>query len=414
MKPNLTSNFPNQHPNQRPNQRPNQLTNTRKIFDRLLIILFFIAIWYPISIELKLKPNSSARVRNWGSNWENRQLAKLPEFNFTPQSLLEFPQKFEDYYNDNFGGRQVLIRWHNLVKVKGFGISPSERVAIGKEGWLFFADSTVTQDYRSTHPFTPEELERWQRILEQRRDWLAGRGIHYLFVIVPNKHTIYPEFLPDSFQRLGRESRLDQLVRHLRARSDLAILDLRETMLEAKQTYRVYHRSDSHWNKPGVFAAYHKIMNVLKVWFPELAPLPSSAFKKEITYRQGGDLAIMLGLQHLWGEKVLKLSPRFDPLALKVRARIYRPGVPLYLQPSATEVEDATLPRAVMFHDSFALNLAPLLSEHFQRIVFVRQYEFDAEIIDKELPHLVIQEMVERNLMNPLPDNPPFQAGNGQ
>lgn len=410
LKINLLDRLPKKRPNEPFNPRSNPGFNPGKICDRLLIGLFFLGIWSPLAIGiLKLESNSKA-----ASNWENRQLAQLPELNFSFQSLPEFPQKFETYYNDNFGGRQVLIRWHNLAKVKVFGISPVDRVAIGKEGWLFYADSTVIQDYRASHPFTPEQLDRWQRILEERRDWLAGRGIHYLFVIVPNKHTLYPEFLPDSFQRLGRESRLDQLVNHLRARSDIAILDLRETLRSAKQSDRVYHRNDSHWNKPGVFAAYHKIMKTLKVWFPELAPLPSSAFKKEIIYRQGGDLATMLGLQHIWREEVLKFSPRFPPLARKVKPGIYRPGLPLERQPFATEVQDSTLPRAVMFHDSFALNLAPLLSEHFQRIVFVRQYEFDAEIIDKELPHLVIQEMVERNLMNPLPDNPPFLAGDGE
>ena len=405
MKQNLKSIFPN-NPASKPSSKP--ASTRKKIVDRFLISLFFLGIWSPLAIGIfKLEPNLYGSA-NSASNWENRELAQLPALSFNLQFLPKFPQKFEAYYNDNFGGRQVLIRWHNLLKATVFGISPVERVAIGKEGWLFYANPTVVRDYRATNPFTPEELDRWQRILEQRRDWLAARGIHYLFIIVPNKHTLYPEFLPDSFQRLGRESRLDQLVNRLNARSDIAILDLRSTLRKAKQKYRVYHRNDSHWNKPGVFSAYTEIIKTLKVWFPELAPLPSSAFKKEIVYRQGGDLATMLGLEHIWLEEVLKFSPRFALLARKVEPGISRPGLPLERQPFATEVDDPTLPRAVMFHDSFALNLAPLISENFQRILFVRQYEFDAELIDKEQPDLVIQEMVERNLMSPLPDDPPF------
>lgn len=53
-----------------------------------------------------------------------------------------------------------------------------------------------------------------------------------------------------------------------------------------------------------------------------------------------------------------------------------------------------------MFRDSFADLLIPLLSEHFQRIVFSWQYTFDRDIVEREKPDVVIQEMVERELMD--------------
>jgi hypothetical protein len=59
------------------------------------------------------------------------------------------------------------------------------------------------------------------------------------------------------------------------------------------------------------------------------------------------------------------------------------------------ERDDADLPRAVMFRESFATWLFPLLSEHFQRIVFSWQYVFDHELVAREHPDVVIQEMVE-------------------
>ena len=59
------------------------------------------------------------------------------------------------------------------------------------------------------------------------------------------------------------------------------------------------------------------------------------------------------------------------------------------------------LPRAVMFRDSFATSLIPFLVDHFQRITFSWQYTFDRELVEKEHPDVVIQEMVERTLMIP-------------
>ncbi len=69
-------------------------------------------------------------------------------------------------------------------------------VMIGRDGWLFFTGKQMIENYRGVKTFTPGELQNWQTLLEKRRDWLARRGIKYLCVIPPDKHSIYPEYLP--------------------------------------------------------------------------------------------------------------------------------------------------------------------------------------------------------------------------
>ena len=51
-----------------------------------------------------------------------------------------------------------------------------------------------------------------------------------------------------------------------------------------------------------------------------------------------------------------------------------------------------------MFRDSFASWLAPFLSEHFSRIVYLWQNDFDADVVRAENPDVVIQEIVGRHL----------------
>ena len=63
-------------------------------------------------------------------------------------------------------------------------------------------------------------------------------------------------------------------------------------------------------------------------------------------------------------------------------------------------VQGMDWPRAVMFRDSFATWLIPFLVDHFRRITFSWQYTFDRELVEKEHPDVVIQEMVERVLMD--------------
>ena len=62
-----------------------------------------------------------------------------------------------------------------------------------------------------------------------------------------------------------------------------------------------------------------------------------------------------------------------------------------------TEIPGSTLPRAVIFRDSFTSALAPFLSEHFSRAVYLWQNNFDADDVLKEHADVVIEEIVGRH-----------------
>jgi hypothetical protein len=49
-----------------------------------------------------------------------------------------------------------------------------------------------------------------------------------------------------------------------------------------------------------------------------------------------------------------------------------------------------------MLRDSFTSHLAPFVSEHFRRAVYLWQRSFDYEVIEREKPDVVIEEFGER------------------
>jgi hypothetical protein len=59
------------------------------------------------------------------------------------------------------------------------------------------------------------------------------------------------------------------------------------------------------------------------------------------------------------------------------------------------------MPRAVVFRDSFSNALVPFLSEHFERVVWVWDRDVLPEVVLREQPDLVIQEVVGRFLGRP-------------
>ena len=338
---------------------------------------------------------------------ENRDLAPRPVRPATLAALRAFPAAASRYFEDHFGLRARLVRWQALLRLRLLGSSASPDVIVGKDGWLFYAGDGAAEDMASAVPFTHDELETWRTTLEHTRDWMAAHGVAYVFVLAPDKHAIYPEQLPPSIHRVGAETRTDALVNYLREHSTVPVLDLRGPLMAAKGKERVYHRTDTHWNDRGAFAASQAIWKLLAPRFG--APASGrGAFAEEAVTVPGFDLAGMLGVAGAVTEHDLRLVPR-----VPLRARIVEPVRPDARFMDArlvTEQPDRALPRAVVFRDSFGSALVPFLSEHFSRAVYLWQYNVDPDVVLAERPQVVIQEWVGRRLSTMPPYDPFAEA----
>jgi len=366
-------------------------SSVHRIAETAVIVLFLGVLSLPL--VGKLLPTEGAFALT-----ENRRPAPLPTIRLGAPgwgySIVSFPRRFDRYWNDSFAFRWYLIRAHSLVKL-ALGISPSPKALVGQEGFLFYAAEQSIDYFRNVKPFTEPELAQWREDLEQRRDWLAERGIRYLVVVAPDKETIYPEFMPPALRPVRSESRLDQLFADLRLRSQVEVVDLRPALMRAKASGRVYHKTDTHWNDAGALVASREIIAGLHAWFPEMSNAPPQGAMRTRS-AAGGDLARILALEDRFPEERIEWVPAGAPRAQRVASDAYRSA-----DVSIMECADCTGPRVVMNHDSFNANLAPLLAEYFRRVVYVDGTKLDPTIIDREKPALVIQEFVERILMCP-------------
>jgi hypothetical protein len=329
---------------------------------------------------------------------ENREMAPFPARPGNWGSLGTYGDDLGRWFDDHFAFRSRLVRWHGEARLFWMGASPSTSVIVGRDGWLFYADDSATEDYISATPFTPGELDEWRRTLEHTRTALAAHDTAFVFAVAPDKHGVYPEYMPSSLKRAGLPPRSQQLIDDLAARSEVRSIDLLPVLLEAKARERVYHLTDTHWNARGAFAAYQRIITEVHRQVPAV---PAAWLRSDFTERtrrvDGLDLAGMIGLTRVLHEDVLELVPN--------RARAARvvepPGVPPTSEEGrlVTEIPGSRLPRAVVVRDSFGSALAPFLSEHFSRVVYLWQNFVDAQTIQDEHPQVVIQEIVGRHLL---------------
>jgi len=343
------------------------------------------------------------------SEAEMRALTEFPTWVWRREAAASWPDRFQQYFNDRFAFRNQLIHLQAAVLWQAFHTSASDTVIAGKDDWLFYADDGGLQDYVQAEPFTEAQLRQWQRTLERMRDWLAGRNTRFLFVIAPDKQMIYPELMPTSLHRLHDRFRADQLLAYMRAHSTVEMLDLRPALLDAKSQELLYHHYDTHWNDRGALIGYQQIAARLKAWFPAIEPMRREEFATRSDV-PSGDRTTMLGLTDPGKAAMPGLVPRQG-----WSAKIVAPQHPdPYGEDGTviTERRDANGPRAVMFRDSFASRLIPFLSEHFSRILYQWQNDFDPDLIRREQPDVVVQEMVGRHLyiFVPTPELVPSSA----
>lgn len=335
---------------------------------------------------------------------------------FHIQSPHKFVKDYQTWFSSHFFLKSLLIRTQNRLRFKIFNKSPVPKVILGKEDWLFQAKQNLPPDhpgyFSSIQPFTSTELEQWRIALEQRQRWLQKRNIFYLFIPVPDKSVIYPEFLPDFIEPFYAHSRLEQLLAHLQRYSKIPFLDLRALFLSRKGDLLLYHKTDSHWSSFGSYLGYCRIVTYLASKFSmedHIYPLDMSLFKKKRRLVRDGNLARMLAFQdrRFW-EKRVKLK-RLIPGTWKkspVPSELNLSGM---LRPLISERPSPALPGTVVFHDSSGMALRTFLSSHFSRIFFLRDWNFRfwVKVIEHEKPKILIDVISEYFLYGKKLSNPP-------
>lgn len=332
--------------------------------------------------------------------FENRAITPWPSW-AVEMRWRDRAAALERAFADRFGGRDRLIEAHHVLNAVVFGRSPVPKVLIGSEGWLYFTgEDTRALDrfHRGVPTIADADLARVVDELAKRASLLATHGIAYVVTVVPDKATVYPQHLPAWVQRASATP-LDRLAEALRRDGRVRFVDLRAPLQAASAREPTYHRTDSHWNVAGAAVGYEALLAALRDALPQrqeaLAPRPLPDLAPD---RYSGDLAAMLGLPQ-----------RFDEPDARPLWRLLQQGGPCGARDAAQstgarEVHLCDAPRRpalVMWRDSMAIPLVPLLAPHFRRALFVAG-PFDLALAVAERPDAVIEAMVERRMLSPL------------
>lgn len=306
-------------------------------------------------------------------------------------NLLAFPAGFEAWLGDNYGFRGHLIRWRNRALLLGLGVSPTDELVIGSQRWMFITANRNLEAYRGAFRLSDSDLEAWAAALDERRAWLAQRGVHYLMVFAPDKPEVYGDRLPAGYER-GAQTPLDQLAAYLAQHSGVEHVDVRAALHAARadEDDWLYYPYGSHWTDHGAWIAYREILRALSAHFPSLEVPREEDYAPEILPEPGDTWGGRLRLPESFGQARLGFVRRTPLRSRQLVDDFYER---LYEIPEAPE-----LPRALLLHDSFGAGLRDFLREDFSRLFTRNTVDFEPELVEAERPDVVIQLMAERRL----------------
>ncbi len=332
---------------------------------------------------------------------ENRKLADFPSLPKDADTLEAFPKLFDRYISDHFGFRSDLVQFYNWLKFSVLSTSPTEKVIVGKKGWLF----KYNKEQKVQKQLPELLLRKWRIHFEERRDWLREHGAEFLVVVASNKHTIYPEYLPDYLHPHERMTKLEQFKAYMAKYPEaFKLLDLTPRLKKEKSSHLLYYKTDTHWNYLGAYFGYLEIVAALPHHFPSqdifLLDKASVTWKKRDT-----NLYQMMGVHG--SETVAYFAPQngwpftlLDPDTDELKRIARRGSVRVAMQP------DDSLPNAVIIGDSYLGWNQAFLAKHFHRAVFVNLWgtqwrheeTFPLALFKQESPDLVIMQFKESRL----------------
>ncbi|MEQ8323713.1 MAG: hypothetical protein RIC15_07670 [Vicingaceae bacterium] len=331
---------------------------------------------------------------------ENRSLAPMPSLN---QLIWSIPNKYNKYFDDHFPFRNQLANINNILHLRIFKTSPlPDHLRIGKEDWLYIYVKPVRYAYRGDSLFSDEQLDIIKRNLEEKAAYLKMHGSDFYFIMPPLKHTVYPEYLPQSLSKKGRMNKREQLMAFLKKESSINLIDPLDMLVARKDSVRLYYKTDSHWNQLGAFFTYQMIMERIGKDHPGSKPLSIDQYNIKRSKVYTGDLLALINLHTMYYREPYHLSPKF-PVHTEVLMRFGTVGSEVSYVAYANQ--DSTLPRLLMVRDSYADYLRNHLSNHFSYSGFSWTKVLEPERVKNDKPDIVVFEMMERFINHLLREN---------
>ncbi|MCR5293037.1 MAG: hypothetical protein K6E28_09220 [Eubacterium sp.] len=366
-----------------------------KAFKIVYIILFALVCSVPLIFMPFFKNDTSL---------EKRELAEFPVYMEDGKLNVDFSTQFEKWLNDRLPFRANVLSAANLIKGETLH-TPTSNVIVGKDGYLYY--ESESSDYMDTNAMTDAEINAAAVTLSLMQENIEERGGRFLFVPMPNKASVYGEYMPDYYKK-AEENNLSRIMERASALK-VNYLDM-QAVMEANKDKQLFHRRDSHWNYQGALIGYNAIMDGIgkeHKTYSDAAVTMRNDWRGDLDkliYPAGGLMDDQYYIDAHYADFMFTypMSPK-SPEAQLQNFMSDREDGDDRIKSKNKELSDGS--RLFMARDSFGRALLPFMIDNYEEAEFRRTDCPDINSVEDGTDF--IYEIVERNL-NRISEKAPF------
>ncbi|MCL2779889.1 MAG: hypothetical protein FWD74_00040 [Actinomycetia bacterium] len=306
------------------------------------------------------------------------------------------------WFEGHFAGRNAMISAQARIQGALFGVSVTDQVVLGKDGWLYYDGDLA--DYVGTAPLSERALSNIAHNLALMQSYAESQGAAFTFTIAPNKASVWPRDMPSRYPRSPDETNAERLIPYLRS-AGVSYTDLFAPMTAEQNggAAAMYLRTDSHWNNRGALIGGNLLSQAVGVKSLP-APVAWTARRDFL-----GDLEAMLypvgpDLEQQWYYPGVNDGPGTSGSAWRYTGQAS--AVDDDLVSTASENASAT-GSLLVFRDSFGNALVPYFATEAAQATFTKLVPYNAMQIGDVRATAVIVEIAERHLYQ-LAYQPPY------
>lgn len=327
---------------------------------------------------------------------ENRELAPAPSLTTEEGGWnVDLLSEWGDYFSDHFAYRSAMVDMDARLYAGVFGVSTTDQVVVGSDGWLYYAGTL--NDYQGRAPLRVREARNIAYNLRMLQDYCEAQGARFAFAIAPDKNALYGDAMPGYYPAADDGNR--ELLREQLEDQGVNAVDLFDAFQE--QDDLLYFLRDSHWSDKGALLAQDELVAAVG---DEALPLDEDDLVAADDYV--GDLNRMIfplsGVpeRNWYAEGVNDGSGESGSFR---SGSLWRYAEGQSTEDDTVRTESTTKAaqengRLLMFRDSFANNLIPYLASEYSQATFTKLVPYNGLLAAELRPQAVMVERTQRHV----------------
>ena len=342
----------------------------------------FAKIYLVIAMAVLLIPFVGMTVAKTNWTTENKPLSEFPAFIEEGKVNVDFLEECGTYFEDHFALRPHMVNLNAWIQDTFLNQAATDQVILGEDGWMYYEGAM--DDYRNENQMSTRGLNNAVHNLRIMQSYVKSKGSEFLVMIVPNKSTLYKEYMP-SYQWEGQGDGNLEKIQPMLEKAGIPYVNLLDTFKAEEEV--LYFKEDSHWTNKGAALAYKTTMESVEGPY-NILDFENMSY--EVVPEHMGDLAEMLFpiTGELENNEIYNYDWKFDYVG------DVTDNMDNWIE-TANPSQSGTL---LMYRDSFGESLLPFMAESFEKAYFSRLVPYNMANLDEYEPDVVIVERVERRI----------------